>query len=942
MSYGFKVLRNEHLEEINSDGFIYEHASGAKLIYLKNNDNNKVFSVTFKTLPYDNTGVAHIMEHSVLCGSRNYRVKDPFNELKKGSINTYLNAMTFSDKTMYPVASTNEKDFINLINVYLDAVFFPLIYEYKEIFLQEGWHYEGNDINGVVYNEMKGAFSSPEKIINTNLKKNLFKDNNYKFYSGGIPEFIPELKYKEFINFHKNYYHPSNSIIYLYGDIDIDKYLEIIDSKYLGVFNKSYITTNYVIQEGSKNILYNEDKYFLSDKENTIQKNYMSAGFCIGNSLNYELTMNFNILCSVLLNMPSSPLKRIFIEKNLGKNIIASFENGMYQPIFCINAEKTDKIDLEYFKNIIYDSLKDLIFKGIEKDVINGCINKTKFYLKEEDFGYKPKGLFYNIMLMQSFIYGECSFEAIKFNKIFNKIKNTNYTNLIDEYILNNNNCAFEMLLAVNIYDKKYKTTTFNKKNNNNDDIMLKKYQLNEDEKKDIENIPMLNLSDISKDIVHIPFVVDEISSSKVVYSPIESEELIYINMLFSTSTIPFEFIGYISIFKYLLGKLDTYKYKNDELINKINLYIGNLDFGFSNYNNSEDKYSAFFSIKVKLLKENIDMFFDLLYQIVFKTIFKDKEYIKKLIFELKANIEKNFIFDSSSYAVLRCNSYFSEMHKYDDEIKGINFYNFITHITDNINENIDMVLENLKKLSDYIFTKQNFILGISSNKSYYSEIFSKCKSFYHDLSNKILEENRIKFDMNIKNEAFILNSKVQYNVISSNFKKFGYNYNGQFAVLKKIINTDYLWDSIRVKGGAYGAYSAFLRNGIMYIYSYRDPKLKETYESYKNIYKYIENINLNEREIKKYIIGTISMLDKPLKNNDIGNICLNRYISGISETQLLNEREKILNINNNSIRKYAQLIYNCINENYICTFGIENNIQKNNNLFDNIVRLVK
>ncbi len=926
MRFNFKLLKNEYINDISSEGFIYEHISGAKLIFIKNADKNKVFSVTFKTLPENNKGVAHIMEHSVLCGSRKYPVKDPFNQLEKGSLNTYLNAMTFHGKTMYPVASTNEKDFINLMNVYMDSVFFPLIYERKGIFLQEGHHKEKGGINGVVYNEMKGAFSPPDKIIDFKLNEKLFENTNYRFYSGGVPEHICQLTYEEFIDFHKKYYHPSNSILYLYGDINIDSYLEILDRDYLSEFEFKDINIGYLTQENFNSIKDFEFNYDISD-ETAENKNYFQCGAIIGSGLDFKLSFAFEILTEALLETESSPLKKALIQNGIGDNIYGLFDDSMFQTRFSVSIGKTSSDDLEKFKKVYFETLNDIVKNGLNKKLIESCINKYKFYFKEEDYGYKPRGLFLNIQMLNSFIYGKGNFDGIKSDELFEYVENLNFEKLIEKYLLKNKNYVFALMKPQFRKDKENKSYE--------PDLEFEDYKRLEDSKENIEKIPLLNIEDIDKESSNIEIFEETICQRRLISARISNDDIVYINLLFDTRVFDIEDLKYFAIFKYIFGKINTKKYSYEELTNEINFYFGKFSASFESYSLTDD-FLPVLEINMKFLYKNINNAFSIAKEVIFDSIF-DKKRVKELLSEYKIIFEKSFVTNAHVYGIFRCMSYLSDMDKYAQFINGLDFYEFLKDIITDFDNKVDLVIEKLNKIKSIIFNKGSLIVGIVCGENNYNNVLKNVKDFCEDFDKFDFEVKRESFAKSFVNEAFVIESEVQYNVLAANYKKFSLEYSGKMEVIEKIISSDYLWNKIRLDGGAYGGGCCFLRRGLFYLYSYRDPNVKTTFEKYREISAYLRNINLSERELQKYIIGTINRLDKPLLISQVMEKILRRKISDITDEERQKERDDILNIKKSDILEFSEIFDKCFSESFICTFGGGSAIKKAETCFEKI-----
>lgn len=915
-------MKKENLNDISSEGFIYKHKSGAKLIFVKNDDDNRVFSVTFKTLPQNNKGTAHIMEHSVLCGSKKYPVKDPFNELEKGSLNTYLNAMTFEDKTMYPVGSTNEKDFINLMNVYLDAVFFPLIYDRKGIFLQEGHHCEKERINGVVYNEMRGVFSSPDRIIDFKVNEKLFENTEYRFYSGGVPEFIPELTYEEFLCFHKKYYHPANSIIYLYGDLDIKKYLEIIDRDYLSKFELRDFEIEYSVQEDFDEIKNLEIGYEVSNEED---KNYFECGAIIGNGEDFKLSFAFDILTEILLETEASPLKKALIENEIGNNVYGGFDDGMFQTAFSVTVEKTKCSDLEKFKRVYFNSLAEIVEKGLDKKLIDSCINRYKFYFKEEDFGYKPKGLFYNILIIKSFIYGEGNFDGVKFDELFEFVENVNFDELIKKYLLENKNYVFAIMKPEN--KKVIKNETFD------DDLEFEEYKKIQDLEEDVKKIPVLDISDIEKKAKNIDILEDNIKGANIIYSKISDDDIVYLNLLFDTRMFDVEDLKFINILRYLFGKTDTQNYDYQKLANELNFYFGGFSARFESYG-FDDDFLPVLSVNMKFLNGNLENVFKLIREVVFSSVF-EKNRVIELLTKYKIIFERAFVNSGNIYAIYRGMSYLSEKERYSQKVNGIDFYEYLKTLVQNFDEMIFDLTENLKRVFENIFNRDALTIGLVCSEKNYALVCEKLEALYRDLPKCSAQKRIFKIDNQIVDEGFIIQSDVQYNALVSRLFGKEKKFDGRLLVLEKIIESDYLWNKIRLEGGAYGGSCGFNRRGFVYFTSFRDPNVFETFEAYKKIPEYLENLKLSDRELQKYIIGTVSRLDRPTKISEIMNLILNRTLSKITDEQRQKEREAVLSIGKSFLTGEAyELVQKSLSNSHICSFGNENSLKRTKKLF--------
>jgi len=963
---GFELLEEKKINEVNSIARLFSHSkSGARLLHLENDDNNKVFSISFRTPPMDNTGLPHILEHAVLCGSKKFPLKDPFIELAKGSLNTYLNAMTFSDKTMYPIASQNHKDFINLMDVYLDAVLHPNIYNGPESFMQEGWHYELNNtdeplsIKGVVYNEMKGAFSSPEQVLFGKIQESLFPDTVYRFESGGDPESIPDLTYEQFLNFHKNYYHPSNSYIYLYGNGNLMEHLKFIDEQYLNEFDKIEVDSSINIQPSFNQAKEIEEVYSISIDENDENKTYISKNYAIGQSNDSEKVLAFSILNYLLLGSPAAPLKKALIEANIGKDVFGSFDSSILQPTLSIIVKNTNVESKDVFLKIIKDTLENIVDSGIDKKLIEAAINIHEFKFREADYGHRPKGLVYNIKAMNTWLYGEDPWLQLEYENSLNNIKTALETNYFEKLIQTDilNNCHSSLLILKpqkglsNEKDmeeknrlKEYRqqlskdevSEIINQKNN------LENYQAKIETDEALSTIPLLSREDIISEVEDISLVKLVEKDVEILHHSENTNGITYVNLFFDTKSVPQELIPYTVLLSSLLGKVRTENHSYEELSNLININTGGIyskveTFSFK-YSHKE--YLPKFVVKSSVLTSNMKNLFNLLNELMNKTKFDEINRVKEVIAEMKSRLEMTIFDQGHAMAARRVNSYFSPIAKYIENTHGIEYYMFISNLDNKFNEEQEIILENLKKVFNMIFNKNNMLISITAEENDFKTIKEEVISLIEILPSDKLEKHEYSFDLGQKNEGLLTSGKVQYVAKGYNFKELGYEYSGHMQVLKTIVSLDYLWNKIRVAGGAYGSLANFSKNGNLLLSSYRDPNLEETFNVYDNMFKYIEDFNADEREMRKYIIGTISNMDTPLSPFMKGDRATNYYISGTTLNERQIERNQVLSTTVEDIKKYSSLLTDVMKENYLCVLGNEDKIRNNKKHFKNFVKV--
>lgn len=923
----YNLLKNENIDNIG-EGFLYEHIkTGAKIVYIKNSDKNKVFSVSFRTLPKNNTGVFHILEHCVLCGSKKYPLKEPFNQLDKCTINTYLNAITFADKTLYPVASPNDKDYFKLLDVYLDAVFFPLIEEKKGIFLQEGWHYNGKEINGVVYNEMKGAYSTLDSIIDFKVKEKLF-NNGYEYDSGGHPSYITNLTYDDFLKTYKKYYTPSNSIIYFYGDLDIDYYLSYLDIEYLSKFDKSSIN----IIEKSKNLdkpIIFEDFYY-TDEDLGEEKNYIQASFKLKFSKDEVKNIAFDILSDILTENQEGILKKVLVDEGICTDVTSYIDDDMLEPVYTILIEGTKEDSIEKFKNILENTIKNI---NIDKRLIEGGIATNEFYFKEKDFGYKPKGLFYNITLLKNMLYEKYDFETLKFDNIIEDIKKVDFKELLLDNIINNSNAIYCILKPT---DKKRKIDNIDYIENTED---LIKYQQESDKIEDIEKIPPLKIEDIEKDIFKINTEILEIMNRPLIYNNINSE-ILYFNMILDISSFSKKYGKYISIYVYLLGKLHTKNYTSENLEQAINILIG----GASTYNGvvslRGNKFFNTLGFSARILNKNIEQAFYIINEIFENTLLDNKEKIKSFILEFLYKCELDILKDPKQYSIKRAKSYICEKSLYIENVEGIEFYNWLKDLCKNIDKNIDNIIENLLFIKDNILNINNIYFGIACNKDIKQMGIKSIEKLSLFNNNKRITNKIEKAFLDIKNEAFYIPSDVNYNTKVMFLDRDNFKYTGYLSVLKRIVQSDYIWYKIRTEGGAYGGDMSISDSGLVVLNSYSDPNILKTYNNFNKIPDYLKDLNISEKELHMYKIGTINILDRPMKDYEINQVAMSRYFKGLDEKELYEQRQQVLNTDINDIKNYFKVIKDSLNTNNICTLGNKDDINLCKDIFLSVKKI--
>ncbi len=960
----YEVIQKADLSDLQSEGILLKHRkSGARILLMKNDDENKVFAIGFRTPPSDSTGVPHIMEHSVLCGSRDFPVKDPFVELVKGSLNTFLNAMTYPDKTVYPIASCNDKDFQNLMHVYMDAVFYPNIYEHDEIFRQEGWSYKLDEpdgeltISGVVYNEMKGAFSSPEGVLDRVILNSLFPDTSYANESGGDPEVIPELTYEQFLDFHRKYYHPSNSYIYLYGNMDMEEKLRWLDENYLSDFDATEVDSEIKYQEPFSEMREVVQEYSITSDESEADNTYLSYNKVIGTSLDEKLYLAFQILDYALLSAPGAPLKKALVDAGIGKDIMGSYDNGIYQPIFSVIAKNANMEQKEDFVRVIEDTLRNIAENGMDKKALRAGINYYEFRFREADFGNYPRGLMYGLQLFDSWLYDEekpfIHMQAIStFEFLKNQVDTGYFEELIRKYLLDNTHGAVVIIrpergrtarmdkeLAEKLQAYKESLSAEEVEKLVNATHELEQYQEEESSPEDLAKIPVLKREDISRDIAPIFNEEMEMDGVKVVHHNVETNGIGYVTLMFDLSGIREELLPYVGILQSVLGIIDTNNYEYGELFNEINVNTGGIGTSLELYTDvtkvKEKEFRATFEMKGKALYPKMNVMFKMMREILMESRLDDEKRLKEILAMLKSRLQMSFLSSGHTTAALRALSYTSPMAKFKDDTDGIGFYETVRMIEEDFDSHKAELIHNLKEISQRIFRADNMMVSCTAAKeglAAVQEAFPAVRGSLH--SGEKLPEEPCILHCTKRNEGFKTSSKVQYVARVGNFIDGGAKYSGALQILKVILGYDYLWQNIRVKGGAYGCMSNFNRIGEAYLISYRDPNLKRTMEVYEGVVDYLKNFNVSDRDMNKFIIGTMSNLDRPMNPAAKGARSMNLYMNHVSEEMIRTERGQILDARQEDIRNLAGVLQAMLDQHLICVIGSEDKIEEQKDMF--------
>lgn len=1044
----YELLQQERIEDVHADGYLLRHKkSGARVVLLLNDDENKVFNIAFRTPPADSTGVAHIIEHSVLCGSQKFPLKDPFVELAKGSLNTFLNAMTYPDKTMYPIASCNDTDFQNLTDVYLDAVFHPNIYREEKIFRQEGWHYhleKAEDpitYNGVVYNEMKGAFSSSEEVLERSVFNALFPDTAYGVESGGDPSVIPELTYEGFLDFHRKYYHPSNSYIYFYGNLDAGEKLNWLDAAYLSQFDRIIVDSALHEQAPFAAPVHQEMPYPVLDGEPLEDNTYLSWSAVVSHASDVKKNLAYSVLEYVLLTAPGAPVKQALLDAGVGRDVDGSFDDGILQPFFSVTARQANPEDKERFAGLIHDTLAEIAENGLDPKALASGINYFEFRFREADYATYPKGLIYGIDLFDSWLYDENQpFAYLKQLDVFEQLKagiETGYfEDLIRSGLLNNPHSAVVVLrpqygLAQEKEAQVAEQLAAYKASLSEAEIQrlvektdaLRAFQEAEDDPETIRLLPQLARSDIKKETsVQISCLKSEVDGTTLLQHDFFTNGIGYLTLLFDTEQVPDDLIPYVGLLSSVLGLVSTEHYTYGELFHEINANTGGIACGLQIYPDArnEKECDRFFGIRAKYLYPKQNFVFEMIREILLTSRLDDKKRLREILASTRARLQSALPAAGHGTAVRRAMSYLSPMEAWQDRTGGIDYYHFIQKTDESFEEESGKVIAKLQLLMRYLFRPENMTVSITADvenygsaegaaagadsaaaavsadaaatavsadsataavsadsatgtaanvdavisanndvnsadgthtQSYMAGLCSEirklretlCTDSYEKLTADAAAENlgirpeTYSWKADAKNEGWKTSGQVQYVATAGNFLKAGFAYTGALRILRTILSYDYLWMNLRVKGGAYGCMAAFQRNGAAYMVSYRDPHLADTLDIYRGLPEYLRTFTADEREMTKYIIGTVSDLDTPLNASLKGSVSLNAYYSGVTAEDFQKERDEILCADDQAIRALADLTEVIASCQQICVVGSEAAVEKDRAVFNEV-----
>lgn len=950
---GFRVDRVTHVREVDADLYELEHIrSGAKLIYLDADDSNKVFSVFFKTLPEDSTGVFHILEHSVLCGSEKYPVKEPFVDLLKGSMATFLNAITFPDKTGYPVASCNDRDFANLMGVYLDAVFAPKVCAEEKIFMQEGWHYEIESpdapmtYKGVVFNEMKGAYSSVDRRMMGKVEEALYPDTIYRHSSGGDPARIPDLTYADFIAAYRKYYHPENSFMYLYGKMDVVERLEYIDREYLSKYERTGRRFDVPVQRP----VVNTDvcaEYPVSESESLDKNSYISYACVIGDYHEREKLLALDILTSVLASTNDSPVKKVMLESGIASDVSAYVDDGISQPYLIFEIRKTDADKKEKFLSLLFDELRRLVRDGIDKDALRAEINQAEFRLREGKQGSAPAGLLYNFDILSSWLYGGKPETYLEYEDALRNIKagleGRYFEDLIENCILNSDHKAVVVLtpsrtLAADEARAEAERIAAYRATLGDDEISdlvrknreLVEFQKAEDRPEDTATLPHLSLDDVSDSITELPCRVEEYCSRPLLVTEMFTKKIAYVNYYFDLSGLAPEYIQYAALLADLMGDIGTKKHSAAELDIAIKTKLGRFSTPTATFVDKNDinNVTPMLSVRASMLESDIPDALALVGEVIDESVF-DKNEIGKLVTQSKNAMQMSIAQRGNSFAATRVMSYCSINGAYSEKLGGISYYRFLSSLAADFDEKFEEVKAGLMAVVSEL-TLENLTIGITGDSDAVAAFRAAAPAFRTGGSGKhyvISPEYR-------GNEAFIIPAGINYVAKGFNYINDGIEVDPRMMVLSKILSLDWLWNEVRVRGGAYGVSFGIGATGRAVFTSYRDPGVAKTLSAYDRTVEYLTGFAAKTPDIDKYIISSAAAYERPLCPRDIGSAAQSNYFEHSSDDDRRADKKRVMSTKPEDIEKMAVLISELAAKGLCAVVGSKDKIEEAGDIF--------
>lgn len=962
---GFRLIEERPVPETDSLGRLFVHEkSGARLLQLANDDTNKVFGIGFRTPSANSTGVAHILEHSVLNGSRKYRTKEPFMDLLRSSLSTFLNAMTFSDKTIYPVASQNDKDFDHLMDVYLDAMFHPAIYSCREIFLQEGWHYhiekpeDPLTYRGVVYNEMRGALSSADAQVADAILSQLYPDTIYGKESGGDPYEIPELSYDAFLNFHRKLYHPSNSYLFIYGDGDIERFLAHIDGEYLSDYDKAEINSDIAWQEVFPAAKQAEVCYSVAPDAETEGKDILAYAVSMGTRRTPVDMFMETVLSEVLVDSQAGPVKNALLAAGIGEDISAFSNDGLQIP-FGIVAKETDACKRDDFVRIIEETLRDIVHDGLDKDLLTAALNKMEYTLREAE-GYTTRGIIYYINAFETWLYDGDPFDALRYDAplsmLRENIQSDYFERYIETHILNN---SHKVILTATpqpgLNDEKdaqvaeklaqYKASLSADEVNamvaETQKLLLR--QNSEDTPEEKATIPHLERSDVTGSFPIIPCNEETLSGVTVLHHPLFTAGIDYTDMLLSLDHIDVEELPYLALLTSLIGAVDTKAHSYSALSTAEYLTSGGIRITsrvIQDYHDP-DKFSHKLLVSSKTLSpEDATGFLALAWEQLTESDFSDKKRFREVLQMLKNQIQMGIFQQGHTVVAGRVTAYHSAYSRFNEMLNGLDFLFFLQDLDNHFDERFEETLTKVQDLYSRLLTRRDMLVSVTGSDESYAAMRPQLEEWLARIPDVAYPHADWQVPVEVLNEGIQSSANVQYVAKGADLRPLGVTYSGELEVLSNLLTNDYLYNNIRAKGGAYGQGIRFSRNGSVSCYSYRDPNLENTLAVYDGMADWLEALEMDEADLTDMIIGVMNRFNPVMTARAQGSWSLTSHVNGARREDLVLAQEQALATTVRALRAYAPALRQAMAENHLCVLGASERVKQASALFSHVIKL--
>jgi Zn-dependent M16 (insulinase) family peptidase len=952
---GFELLREQDIGEIQTRARLYRHSkTGAELLSLINNDENKVFGITFRTPPKDSTGVPHILEHSVLCGSRKYPVKEPFVEILKGSLQTFLNAFTYPDKTCYPVASQNTKDFYNLVDVYLDAVFYPRITEH--IFQQEGWHFEIEKpdsplgYKGVVFNEMKGAYSSPDRLLSEYSQQSLFPDTTYGIDSGGDPRVIPSLTYKEFKDFHGRYYHPSNSRIFFYGDDDPDERLRVANH-YLRDFEKLDIDSAVPLQgrfDKPRSFVFP----FASGKDDPSRsKGMVTVNWLLTETTEIEMNMALTILGYILMGTPGSPLRKALIDSGLGEDVTGlGLEGELRQMVFSVGLKGMDVTKAQDVEALVLQTLADLAREGIEKEAVEAAINSIEFTLRENNTGSYPKGLVLMLRSLSTWLYGGDPLSLLGFEEPLSRIKSriesdeNFFSEIIESSLLENPHRTRVLLTPDTTLGEREEEDERKRLDGIKNEMTpeelrevienketLKRMQETPDSREALASIPTLKLSDLEKKNRTIPLDLFERGDAKILYHDLVTNGIVYVDVGFNLSVLPQDYIQYIPLFSRALIEMGTQDEDYVKLSRRIDRKTGGVGPALLVSSVVDaDKTEARLFLRGKAMLSQTGDLLDIIRDILLTVEMDNRDRFRQMLLEERARKEQGLIPAGHQVVNSRLRAHFSEAGWVGEQMNGVSYLFFLRDLVRKVDDDWPSVRDILQEILRLIVNRRDMIVNVTTDTTGWESVKSRFDEFIETMPEHPLRIAEWTPRYPDELEGMIVPSQINYVGKGADLYGLGYKFHGSSAVITRYLKTSWLWDRIRVQGGAYGAFCIFDRlSGVLTFLSYRDPNIAKTVNAFDETGDFLRRADLNRDELTKSIIGCIGDIDAYMFPDAKGYTSMMRYLIGSTDAYRQKIRDEILATTPDDFVRFANVLDGVGEKGIVKVLGSESSIKE-------------